>query len=374
MSDKSSQYLGYSADVDVFMPTSDVGACILQCQEQELGKCCVFNPQSKSIDEQVSEYSNATALVLPRIDANAPWSVDGLIDAYEDKFGTEETAKLLYLFTNGGGGLGYTLESASHWLSAWDIDHARKAVFIDEDEVFSSRTNAEAADTLRALIAREFEGKKTFWDNAWRVAKGAGITVLGVGEIAVGVVGIIVPEPGTTVAGIAVTAFGVATTTEGITQMLNLNEGKGYNPIEEGFALVGDWTGGNDGESLARVAFVFTNIVVSLGGSYKVLKVIPPNGSFIFKGTYTGVGFSKYYKEGFSIGRLQLLYEMQGGKVIINVTNNSNQWIFRFQQFASAKQIVLNGRIIGVNTWHRVSSPKEMIKILAKLAIHGFGK
>lgn len=32
----------------------------------------------------------------------------------------------------------------------------------------------------------------------------------------------------------------------------------------------------------------------------------------------------------------------------------------------------MNGRIIGVQKWHRVESKKEMLKVLIKLAKHGF--
>ena len=67
-----------------------------------------------------------------------------------------------------------------------------------------------------------------------------------------------------------------------------------------------------------------------------------------------------------------MLYPLgdDAGKVIINVTNNSNQWIFRFQNFSGT--IELNRRIIG--RAHRVESPKEMLKVLIKLTLHGLGK
>ncbi|MCI5167383.1 MAG: hypothetical protein D3903_15140 [Candidatus Electrothrix sp. GM3_4] len=362
-------------------PSAGNGATPANCTTQkcfllnkEFGKCCVFNPNATVIDKAVDKYNDATLLELPKIDPNEAWSIDGLVDAYADQYGIEELSKLLYIFKDKVGGMGYTLRKASHWIDSWEVDHEAKLIFIDDDEIFSSRTNVEAAATMKDLIEREFEGQESFWDVTWRMTKGAGITVLGVGEVVVGVIGIIVPEPGTTAAGIAVTTFGASTTVEGVTQMFNLNEGKGYNPIEEGFALVGDMTGGKDGESMARTAFVFTNIIVSLGGSYKILKVPSPNGKFIFKGTYTGSGFTKYYKEGFSIGRLQMFYPLgdDAGKVIINVTNNSNQWVFRFQNFSGA--IKLNARIINVKKLHRIDNPKEMFKILVKLALHGIGK
>jgi hypothetical protein len=58
--------------------------------------------------------------------------------------------------------------------------------------------------------------------------------------------------------------------------------------------------------------------------------------------------------------------------VLVNVLNNNKQWIFRLQQISG--QIVLNGRIVGVEKFHRVESAKEMLKVLVKLALHGAKK
>jgi hypothetical protein len=334
------------------------------------GLCCVFDPTSKAPDSQVPELAQAEPLVLPPIDPDAPWTLHGLIDAYGDMFGEEDLAKLLFVVSKKGGGLGFTIEKKDFFVHAYEVDKAKKIIFIDEDEVFSTRTNREAADTLREAIFREFEGGKTFWDHAFRVAKGAGITVLGAGEIFVGVVGIIVPEPATTAAGVVVTVFGASQVVEGVTQMFNLNEGEGLNPLEEGFAAVGDWADADDGEQLARMAFAVTNLVVSVGGSYKLLKI--PGSKFLLRGTVNTTG--KVYREGATIGRLQLLYELPqaNGRVLVNVLNNNKQWIFRLQQVSG--QIVLNGRIVGVEKFHRVENAKEMLKVLVKLALHGAKK
>jgi hypothetical protein len=317
--------------------------------------------------EQDSEQSQAEEWQLPEIRKQDPWSLDGLIDAYADRYGFEELAKVLYVL--GSEGQGYRIEKADFHLSDWEVDHAAKTIRINESEVFSTRTNAEAAETLKRIIEKEFEGKENFWDVAWRLTKGTGKTVFGVADVVVGVIGIIIPEPATTAGGVLLVAFGTSMTVEGVTRVFRLNHGEGYNPLEEGFAAVGKFTGGSQGEEGARWAFALANLAVSLGATYKVLKV--PGKAFVYKGTYTGAGFGRYYSDGFTVGRLQLNYGMRsGGKVILNAVNNSNGWIFRFQNIAG--RILMNGRIIGVNNTHHAKNALEMLKVLVKLAVHGF--
>jgi hypothetical protein len=319
--------------------------------------------------EQNPELSKAEEWQLPEIRKQDPWSLDGLIDAYADHYGFEELAKVLYVL--GKEGQGYRIEKAHFHLSDWEVNHATKTIRINDDEIFSTRTNTEAAETLKRIIEKEFEGKENFWDVAWRLTKGTGKTVFGVADVVVGVIGIIIPEPATTAGGVLLVAFGTSMTVEGATQVFRLNHGEGYNPLEEAFAGVGRLSGLDRGEEAARWVFVFANLLVSLGASYRILKV--PGQKFLGKGTYSGTGFSRYHSDGFSVGRLQLAYAMdKGGRVFINVVNNSNQWIFRFQEIAG--KVVMNGRIVNVEKWHRVESPLEMLKILVKLASHGAGK
>ena len=318
---------------------------------------------------QDPELSQAEEWQLPKMRMGDPWSLDGLIDAYADQYGFEELAKVLYLL--GSEGQGYRIEKADFHLSDWEVDPASKAIRINESEVFSTRTNAEAAKTLKRIIEKEFEGKENYWDVAWRLTKGTGKTVFGVADVVVGVVGIIIPEPATTAGGVLLVAFGTSMTVEGVTQVFRLNHGEGYNPLEEAFAGVGRLSGLDKGEEAARWAFVFANLLVSLGASYKILKV--PGQKFLGKGTYSGAGFSRYYSDGFTVGRLQFDYAMGGGgRVFINMVNNSNQWIIRFQEVEG--KLVMNGRIIDFQKWHRIESPMEMLKILVKLASHGAGK
>ncbi|MFY0581155.1 LysM peptidoglycan-binding domain-containing protein [Cystobacter fuscus] len=346
---------------------------------------CPFSPGKATIDSAVAEYQQAAPLYLPEISSEKePWTYEGLIDAYARLHGAADSARLLFLLSKEGGGAGYEIHKKKMYIDAWDVDHEQKIIFIDEDEIFSGRTNREAAMALHRAIGQEFEGKESFWQATWRVVSGAGITALGVVEVGVGVIGIIIPEPGTTIAGVGLVAFGGSQVVEGVTRIANVNKGKGYNPLEELiFVPIGKSLGGGDGESLARVAFAVTNLVVSLGGSYKVLSV--PGRPLVHAGTYSGSKMN-FYKEGFTVGRLQLWYPMtlgaeanSTGHVLINVVNNSNQWIFRFQQIKTTsaalkaqKTVVMNGRIIDMQKWHRVNDPKEMLKILLKLAGHGF--
>ena len=108
------------------------------------------------------------------------------------------------------------------------------------------------------------------------------MTLLGAGEAVFGVVGIIVPEPGTTAVGVALTTYGVSTASQGVSMIFGVNYGSGYNFLEEGFAAVGNLVGGDTGENYARIAFLISNVVVSLGGTAQVLRV--PNQSFLMSG------------------------------------------------------------------------------------------
>ncbi|MFY0577314.1 hypothetical protein ACN28S_26025 [Cystobacter fuscus] len=331
----------------------------------------LFDSSNTLVDSIVQEYNTAEPLNLPGLPLNGPVTSDGLIDAYGQLYGFEELAKLLYLTTPGG--IGYKIQLASHWIEDWDVDHERKTIFLDNEGSFSgATTNQQAAEYLKDAVEEEFEGQESFWDVAWRVTKGAGITVLGTAEVVVGAAGILVPEPtaATKVAGAAVIVFGASTVVEGVTQIFNVNNGKGVNPLQEGFAAVGDWVGGESGELWGRRAFVFTNIIVSIGGTYSILKV--PNAKFLMKGTVSATG--KVYKEGFTVGRLQLLYDIPSvnGKVYINMLNNSGQWVIRFQ--TAGGKLVLNGRVINssAKAMYRIENPMEMLKVLLKLTWHGF--
>lgn len=309
----------------------------------------VFDPNGASIDAEVGEYDQAEDLLFTPILGSVLWSVDGIVDAYHRLYGDEQTAQLLAAFTSegNGAGLGYRIKKASHWFERYDIDHENKIIYLDNDQTFSTFTNDEAADALEDIARHIAFENETFWGAVGRIAMGTGLTVLGAGEVVVGVVGIIVPEPGTTAAGVALTVYGASTAGQGISMIFGANYGSGYNFLEEGFAAVGDLIGGDTGEDYARIAFLVSNVVVSLGGTAQVLRV--PNQSFIMRGHLHGAGtnvrLANAVGDGFTVGRLQLMYNLSSGKVFVNITNNSNQWIIRLQQING--QVVINGRVIG---------------------------
>jgi len=338
----------------------------------------VFDPAASGIDAEVDDYDDAEDLTFPELSSSERWSMDGLVDAYQKRYGDEDLAQLMAVVSpkNDRAGLGYKITSASHYMDRYDINHETKTIVLDYDQAFSTFTNDNAAEALHDAIsdiARHiaFENE-SFWGAVGRIAMGTGLTVLGGVETVIGVVGIIVPEPATTAAGVAVTTVGLATAGEGVSMIFGANYGSGYNFLEEGFASVGDLVGGDSGESLARTTFLIVNIFVSIGGTIKILKV--PNQSFIASGHLHGVGanmkIANVVGDGFTVGRLQLMYKLPSGKVFVNITNNSNQWIIRLQQING--QVVINGRVIGVDKWHRLQNPSEILKMITKLIIHGF--
>jgi hypothetical protein len=347
----------------------------------------IFNPSSDIIDNTVDEYKGAVDLILPKIPLTDSWTFDGMVDAFAELYGDEKLAQLLYVFTpeGQGAGLGYQVTKSDFWIDNYSVDHDKKIISFDSEEAFSNFSNEEAAHSMNnafADIAKHISYEsETFWGAVWRVTKGTGITVLGGVEVVIGAIGVIAPEPATSVGGALLVGYGASTVGEGISMMFGANDGEGYNLIEEGFAKVGGAIDAESGDAYARGAFLVTNIVVSLGGSYKILKI--PNQKFLYKGTYTGEGFKKFWDVGYTVGRLQLNYTFEltdkvtkvvtKCRVLINVTNNTNQWILRFQTIG--KTLVMNGRIVNVaQLAHRVSSKREMLKVLIKLAAHGFKK
>ena len=310
-----------------------------------------------------------------------------MVDAYAELYGDEKLAQLLYIFTSDGqgAGLGYQVAKSDFWIDNYSVNHDDKIIYIDSQETFSNFSNEEAAHSINNAIADIAKNisyeNETFWGSVWRITKGTGITVIGGVEVVVGAIGVIAPEPATSVGGVLLVGYGTSTMGEGISMMFGANEGEGYNLIEEGFAKIGGIIDAESGDAYARGAFLITNIVVSLGGSYKILKV--PKRTFIYKGTYTGLNYKKFYDVGYTVGRLQLNYPFElidkttgvvtKCRVLINITNNSNQWIIRFQTIG--KTLVMNGRIVNIaQLAHRVSSKREMIKVLIKLAGNGFKK
>jgi len=356
------------------LDNSPVGRDCPYCPDRDI--VVYFDPNGQSIDAEVEDYRNA--IILPPSNVPGGDKVDkgGIVDAFQRKYGDELLAQLFAVLTpeGYGGGLGYRILSRSHIIHRYDVDFENKIIALDDDQFWSNFTNDEAAEALHEALediaAHIAYQNETFFQSFGRIALGTGLVVLGVGETAIGVVGIVTPEPATTGAGIVLAGVGIATLGEGATMVLGLNSGAGYNFLAEGFAAVGTLVGGNTGEDMARIGFTVANLVVSLGGTVRVLRV--PNQQFIMRGHLHGQSarLANAAGDGFTVGRLQLMYRLRSGRVYVNVTNNSNQWFIRLQNVDGVT--VLNGRIINGQNWHRVDSASEALKVLVKLAMANF--
>ncbi|QUJ75372.1 hypothetical protein KDD17_10270 [Sulfitobacter albidus] len=365
---------------------AEAEAALTQLDNSPIGRDCptcpdrnvavYFDPNGSSIDAEVEDYRDAIILPSSNIPGSDKVDTGGIVDAFQRKYGDQLLAQLFAVLTpeGFGGGLGYRILSRSHIIHRYDVDFENKIIALDDDQFWSNFTNDEAADALHEALediaAHIAYQNETFWQAFGRIALGTGLVILGAGETAIGVVGIVTPEPATTGAGIVLAGVGIATLGEGATMVLGLNSGAGYNFLAEGFAAIGTLVGGNTGEDLARNAFIVANIVVSLGGTVRVLRV--PNQQFIMQGHLHGQSarLANAVGDGFTVGRLQLMYRLRSGRVYVNVTNNSNQWFIRLQNVDGVR--VLNGRIINGQNWHRVDNASEALKVLVKLAMANF--
>lgn len=153
------------------------------------------------------------------------------------------------------------------------------------------------------------------------------------------------PVPGTTLAGIAVT-FGANNIVDGLSQLGGANQGYGVNLLSEGSGFIGSkvtefiniepTTGYNVGTS----AFLITSIAAGSLASIKILNV--PGRVFIGTGVSGQPGWVY-------LGRLSGLYTSSraaDGMTIININNNSGQYILRF--ITHGGQLTVNARIVGV--------------------------
>jgi hypothetical protein len=86
---------------------TDVGQYCAICPQQDIS--VVFDPNGSSIDAEVEEYAGAEDLTFTEISGNDTWSFDGVIDAYNRKYGEEKLAELLAIFTAGGSGGGLVI-------------------------------------------------------------------------------------------------------------------------------------------------------------------------------------------------------------------------------------------------------------------------
>lgn len=297
--------------------------------------------------------------------------IDDVIDSYVEQSSTEQSILLLkVLACREQGGLGYTLRLFNPRvdIDGWEFDHRAKVIYLDTSSVFSKYSARELAETLLESIETEIaESRATLLA---RVGWGTGKVVLGVVEAGVGLVGIVVPEPGTTVAGVVVFSLGANTIADGFSQLAGANKGHGYNILSElaGSAGAGlaDLAGADRqvGKMVGKGVFLVSSVALGSLGSIRILKI--PNQTFLRMGVGGQPG-------GVQVGRLDLLYgsyRAKDGMTVLSITNNANKSILRFVTHDG--RLLVNGRIFGVQRVLRhESSPREIIKGLLKLLVHG---
>lgn len=268
------------------------------------------------------------------------------------------------------GGQGYRIEMFNPLIDmdGWEVDHDKKVIKIDSTGLITNYTIADYANSLKEAIETEF--LKTRQALLPRILWGTGKVILGLVETTVGLIGVIVPEPGTTVAGIVVVTLGANNIVDGLSQLGGANQGYGVNLLSEGSGFIGSkvaefinvdpTTGYNVGTS----AFLITSIAAGSLASIKILNV--RGRAFIG----TGVGGQP---GGVYLGRLSGLYTSSraaDGMTIININNNSGQYILRFVTHGG--QLTVNGRIIGVQrVLNHSTDAKEILLGLLKLLAHG---
>jgi len=199
---------------------------------------------------------------------------------------------------------------------------------------------------------------------------------MGIGAVEgiIGFIGVVVPEPNTTAGGVLLLIHGGNGFLEGGTQIMNANNGQGYNAMMLGFTKIGGYAGdlfGNReaGETTGSFLYLANALVSSTYGSYKVLKV--PGRPFFRAGVGGQPG-------GLEVGRLQMLYKFgrlpgPKGTTILNIMNNEGKWFLRINTKVG-QGISLNGRIIGLKKWHEVKDVKEILEVMIKLTLNGATK
>lgn len=199
---------------------------------------------------------------------------------------------------------------------------------------------------------------------------GSGKVILAVVEGAVGVIGILIPEPGTTAAGITCVVLAVNNLVDGFTQLAGTNQGNGINLLGE----ASGWSGAKivgffnvdpaTGYSAGKMIFAASSLAVGSVASIKILMI--PGRAAIGAGVGGQPG-------GYYLGRLSGLYKSAragDGMTILNIENNSGQWILRFVTHGG--KLVVNGRIVGVErVLQHSGDAKVVLKGLIKLLAHG---
>jgi len=297
--------------------------------------------------------------------------IDQVLDYYVNNYSAESTLSLLQTLSHPSqGGLGYKLQTFNPYidLDGWEVDHTSKTIKLDTSSLFSNYTIQDIAINLKEAIETDITKQRSSMIS--RIGWGTGKVVVGVIETVVGTIGIIVPEPGTTLAGVGMVTLGVNSLTDGVTQLSGANQGHGYNLLGSAFGKVGSVSAelaGYDsvvGDKIGRGVFMVSSLAFGSIGTVKILNV--KSLSAIRFGVAGQPG-------GVEVGRIAMAYpsnRAMDGMTIINISNNSGQFILRFVTHNG--KLVVNGRIVGVSKiLKHEGNWKVVVKGLLKLLSHG---
>ncbi|WP_306143612.1 hypothetical protein [Roseibium sp. MMSF_3412] len=296
--------------------------------------------------------------------------IDNIVNYFVDVYDEGMSVSLLQTVApEENGGLGHKIQLKRMIdMDGYEYSAMSKTITLDSSYFMADMSVAKMAENLKEAIQVKIH--KTHASLGSRLGWGSVNVVVGVIETSVGFIGIIVPEPGTTVAGAAVFTLGVNSITDGLTQLAGVNNGHGFNPLAAGATAIGGKIAvatGNDkaiGEAIARNTFVVSTLAIGTVGSIRILKV--PNRQFLQAGVKGRPG-------GLTVGRVEMMYgseRAKDGMTIFSINNNSRQSILRFVTHDG--QLMVNGRIVGVDRLLvHATSPKEILKGLIKLCVHG---
>ena len=301
--------------------------------------------------------------------------VESILEVYADQFSHVQVLSLLKVMAfPEQGGMGYRIETFNPTIDmdGWEIDHEKKIIMLDISGLFSSYTVREMAVALKESIETEFIRSRASLLS--RIGWGTGKVIIGVVETTIGLVGIVVPEPGTTAAGVGMVVLGTNTLGDGVSQLSGANQGQGYNLLGRAFASAGatvaDLAGYDPvvGDQIGRGVFLVSSVAFGSIGSIKILNIKSISSIRLGVGGQPG---------GMEVGRVAMGYasnRTKDGMTIININNNSGQWILRFVTHGG--KLVVNGRVVGVSrvlkhegNWRVVA--KGLLKLLAHGAKRG---
>jgi hypothetical protein len=297
--------------------------------------------------------------------------IERVMDAYVENYSDEQVLCLLKTISHTSqGGLGYRITTHNPVVEfdGWEVDHVTKSIKLDTSSVVSKYSIKEIAENLNDAI--EVEVTKQRQSMLSRVSWGSGMIVIGVVETVIGAVGVIIPEPGTTVAGVGMVILGSNSFVDGVSRLSGANQGNGYNLLSMGFGKIGalsaDAAGFDPviGKQVGKGVFAVSSIMLGSYGSIKILNVKSLSAIRFGVGGQPG---------GVEVGRVAMGYassRAKDGMTIINISNNSGQYILRFVTHSG--KLVVNGRIVGVSrVLNHEGNWRLIMKGLLKLLVHG---